>query len=66
MPGLKFRGIIEGNSNPKVFIPQMIEHYLNGHFPFDKLITFYQFDEIEKAIHDSETGESIKPVLKFN
>ncbi len=66
MPGLKFRGIIEGNSNPKVFIPQMIEHYLNGHFPFDKLITFYEFDEIEKAIHDSETGETIKPVLKFN
>lgn len=66
MPGLKFRGIIEGNSNPKRFIPQLIEHYQNGDFPFDKLVTFYKFDEIAKAIHDSETGETVKPILRMN
>jgi len=66
MPGIKFRGIIEGNSNPKRFIPQLIDHYLAGRFPFDKLISFYEFEEIEQAIHDSETGESVKPVLRMH
>lgn len=65
LAGIKLRGIIEGNSNPKVFIPQLIDHYLAGRFPFDKLITFYKFDEIEKAIHDSESGEAVKPVLRM-
>lgn len=65
MPGLKFRGIIEGNSMPKKFIPELIDHYLAGNFPFDKLVTFYDFDEIEKAIHDSEAGETVKPILRM-
>jgi len=64
LPGRKVRGIIEGNSNPDVFIPQMISWWKDGRFPFDKLIKFYKFEAIEKAFHDSESGETVKPVLR--
>ncbi|MGP0060723.1 MAG: NAD(P)-dependent alcohol dehydrogenase [Beijerinckiaceae bacterium] len=63
--GRKIRGIVEGESNPDVFIPRMIELYKQGRFPFDRLITFYSFDKINDAIHDSETGKTIKPVVRF-
>lgn len=66
LPGRKVRGIIEGNSNPDVFIPQLVAFWKDGRFPFDKLIKFYDFEDIEKAFHDSETGATVKPVLRVH
>ena len=63
MADKKIIGMLEGDSNPNVFIPQLIDFYMDGKFPFDKLITYYPFEDIEKAFHDSETGQTIKPVL---
>ncbi|CAD6560670.1 Aryl-alcohol dehydrogenase [Paraburkholderia kirstenboschensis] len=64
--GRKLRGIIEGDSHDATtFINRMIDWYREGRFPFDKLIRFYPFADIETAIRDSHTGETIKPVLKF-
>lgn len=59
------RGVIEGDSIPQVFIPQLIALYKEGLFPFDKLIRFYELDEINEAIKDSETGVTIKPVIRM-
>lgn len=63
--GRKIRGIVEGNSNPDVFIPLLIDFYMQGRFPFDRLVKFYNFDEIAKAFHDSEDGKTVKPVLRI-
>ncbi|WP_162894705.1 NAD(P)-dependent alcohol dehydrogenase [Rhizobium terrae] len=62
--GRKVQGIVEGNSNPKLFIPFLIDLYRRGHFPFDRLIRFYDFDEINEAFHAQHSGEAIKPVLR--
>jgi aryl-alcohol dehydrogenase len=59
------RGIIEGDSVPDIFIPQLIDLYSQGRFPFDRLLTFYPFDQINQAATDSERGETIKPPLRF-
>ncbi len=56
-------GLVEGNSIPKVFIPRLIECYKQGKFPFDKLIKFYDFEDINQAREDSLTGKTIKPIL---
>lgn len=56
-------GVIEGNSVPQTFIPQLIELYKAGKFPFDKLIKRYDFANINQAVHDMESGETIKPVI---
>lgn len=61
--GVKY--IIEGDADPKEFIPRMIGWYKAGKFPFDRLITKFPFDKINEAACASEKGEAIKPVLVF-
>jgi aryl-alcohol dehydrogenase len=64
--GHKLRGIIEGDAIPELFIPTLLELWKQGRFPFDELITHYEFDRLHQAIHDTETGETIKPVLRMS
>jgi aryl-alcohol dehydrogenase/geraniol dehydrogenase (NAD+) len=65
MKGVILRPITEGDANPKTFIPEMIEMYKKGIFPFDKLVTRFEFAKINEAMHAAETGAVIKPVLIF-
>lgn len=64
-PSRTIVGVIEGESVAKIFIPQLIEYYKNGQFPFDKLVKFYDFEEIDQAFEDSRIGTTIKPILKM-
>jgi aryl-alcohol dehydrogenase len=66
MKGRKILGITEGNSNPKVFIPRLVDFFMQGQFPFDRLTRFYPFDDIAQAFHDSESGAAVKPILRMN
>ena len=59
------RGVIEGESVPDVFLPRLIELWRQGRFPVDRIITHYDFDQIDTAAHDAETGRVIKPVLRM-
>jgi len=59
-------GMIEGEGVPQIFIPQLIELYKQGKFPFDKLIKFYDAKDINKAVEDSEKGVTLKPVIRFD
>ncbi|WP_298746466.1 NAD(P)-dependent alcohol dehydrogenase [uncultured Brevundimonas sp.] len=61
----KLRGIVEGQANSEIFIPRLIALYQQGKFPFDKLIRFYEFDQINQAAADSEAGGTLKPVLRM-
>ncbi len=63
MNGRTVKGIIEGDAVPDLFIPRLIELNRQGNFPYDKLIKFYPFEEINKAVEDMEKGLVIKPVL---
>lgn len=63
--GRSLRTIIEGDSVPGAFIPALIDLWMQGRFPFDKMVRFYAFEEINQAARDSETGMAIKPVLRF-
>lgn len=61
--GHTIKGIIEGDSDPDVFIPEMIELYKTGRLPFDKLIRTYPLAEINRAIADQHHGDCVKVVL---
>ncbi len=63
--GRKILGIIQGDSIPQEFIPKMIALYQAGEFPFDRLVKFYDFGEINRALEDSRRGDTIKPVLRI-
>lgn len=63
MFGRTVKGIIEGDSIPDVFIPELIHLYQQGLFPIDKLITTYPLDDIETAVTDMQSGKVLKPIL---
>ncbi|MED5370569.1 MAG: NAD(P)-dependent alcohol dehydrogenase [Myxococcota bacterium] len=62
---LRFTAIIEGDSTPDAFIPEMYELYRQGKFPLEKLIATYPFEQINQAIEDQGAGKVLKPVLVF-
>jgi aryl-alcohol dehydrogenase len=64
MNGRTVKGIVAGDSVPDLFIPSLIELYRQGRFPFDRFITYYPLDEINKASEDMEKGKALKPVLR--
>lgn len=63
--GKSMIGVIEGDSVPRVFIPKLVEFYKAGKFPFDRLVKFYSFDQINQAFEDSANGVAVKPILKL-
>ncbi len=63
--GRRAVGIIQGDAVPRRFIPLLIDLYRAGRFPFDRLVKFYDFTEINRAIADSRKGDTIKPVLRI-
>jgi aryl-alcohol dehydrogenase len=65
MNGRTVRGVLGGDAIADLFIPDLIDLYSQGRFPFDRLITFYPFDEIGQAVEDMKAGRVIKPVLKL-
>lgn len=63
--GRTVMGIAQGDSIPQLFIPQLIDYYTKGLFPFDKLIKFYPFEEINQAVEDMLAGKVIKPIVRI-
>ena len=63
--GRTIRGIIEGDANPDAFLPKLVDLFMKGRFPIDKLVTFYPFAEINRAVADSLSGKVVKPILRF-
>jgi aryl-alcohol dehydrogenase len=63
--GRKLQGIIGGNANAQTFIPKLIDHWRQGRFPFDRLITEFRFDQIDEAWDQFRKGEVIKPILRM-
>ena len=61
--GRQLRGILGGDANPRTFLPQLAEYWRQGDLPFDRMLRFYPFTEIETAWADAKSGAAIKPVL---
>ncbi len=66
LPGKSLRGVVQGDSDPKVFLPTLLDLWKKGLFPFEKMIT--KFDGLA-SINDAMTAmedphrDVIKPVL---
>ncbi|MBT0962944.1 NAD(P)-dependent alcohol dehydrogenase [Denitromonas iodatirespirans] len=61
--GRRLVGIVEGGAIPDQLIPKLIALHAEGRFPFDRMVKFYPFAEINTAIADSENGHCIKPIV---
>lgn len=65
--GKSLRGVIQGDSISRQFIPMLLNLHKQGRFPFERLITYYDqgLDDINQAVEDCEKGHVIKPVLRL-
>ncbi len=63
--GVTIKSVIEGDSIPDLFIPKLIQLYVDGLFPFDKMIKFYELNQINQAVEDSEKGITLKPIIRM-
>ena len=61
--GQTVRGIIEGDSDPDEFLPQLIDAWRAGKLPLEKLVRTYPFAEINAAIAAQHHGDCVKVVL---
>lgn len=59
----KVRGVLIGDTIAKYHLPNLIEFYKRGEFPFDQFIKYYDFENINQAEADSISGEVIKAVV---
>jgi aryl-alcohol dehydrogenase len=63
--GRVVRGIVEGEAVPSQFLPRLVDFWRRGQFPVDRMMTYYDFDQIDQAAQDAEAGTVIKPVLRI-
>ncbi len=59
------RGVIQGDSVPQEFIPILADHIVAGRFPLQRMITFYDLADINRAAAESSAGKTIKPVIRM-
>lgn len=63
--GKIIRGVVEGDADPQTFIPQLVDAFMDGRFPIDRVSKTYRFEDINQAVDDTDSGAVIKPVLLF-
>jgi aryl-alcohol dehydrogenase len=63
--GLRVQAIIEGDSIPDEFIPELVALHAAGKFPLEKLVKTYPFAEINRAVEEQKQGVCVKAVLVF-
>jgi aryl-alcohol dehydrogenase len=61
--GHRIHGIIEGDSDLDRFIPELLDHFKAGRFPFDTLVKTYPLNQINEAVAAQLRGDCIKAVL---
>ena len=64
--GKRIIGVLGGGGRSGQLIPALVELYQQGRFPFDRLIKYYELDQIEQALEDSKSGKVIKPILRMS
>lgn len=61
--GHRIQGIVEGDSDLQTFIPELVEHFRQGRFPFAQLVQTFPLDRINEAVAAQLRGDCIKAVL---
>jgi aryl-alcohol dehydrogenase len=63
--GRTVTGVLEGSSVPDRFIPRLASLYLGGQLPYDRLVSFYDFADLPRALDDAEHGRVVKAVVRM-
>jgi Zn-dependent alcohol dehydrogenase len=62
---LTVRAVLLGDAVPAEFVPKMITWYRKGQFPVEKLIKFFDAENMADAVLAMQTGSVVKPVITW-
>ncbi|WP_129642633.1 NAD(P)-dependent alcohol dehydrogenase [Peristeroidobacter agariperforans] len=62
--GKTLRGVTEGDSVPQRFIPQLIDWWRDGTFPFDRLVSYFSLAQLNEAAAACASGLAIKAIVQ--
>jgi aryl-alcohol dehydrogenase len=63
--GRKLRGCIQGDADPQEFFPRLFSHWRQGDLPVERLVSFYELGDVNRAVADAQRGRVVKPVLRI-
>jgi aryl-alcohol dehydrogenase len=63
--GKRILGVMGGGGQTPRFLEALMDLQLQGRFPLEKLVRFYDFAEVNRAIDDSDAGTTVKPILRM-
>ena len=63
--GKRIIGVLGGSGRSAELIGGLIDLYALGRFPIDRLVSYFNLDEVETALARSYDGSVIKPVLRM-
>ncbi len=63
LAGRTLRGATMGLSNPRVFIPRLVEMWRAGLLPLEAMSRTFPLSEVEAALAAAADGSVVKPVL---
>ncbi|QPG44113.1 MULTISPECIES: NAD(P)-dependent alcohol dehydrogenase [unclassified Rhodococcus (in: high G+C Gram-positive bacteria)] len=64
--GRTLTGVIEGDADPHVFLPELVRLWQQGSFPVEKLIRTFPFERFDEALAAVRAGDVVKAVLTFD
>lgn len=62
--GKTLRGVTEGDSVAHRFIPQLIDWWRDGQFPFDRLVSYFSLAQLNEAAAACASGLAIKAIVQ--
>jgi aryl-alcohol dehydrogenase len=63
--GRTVRGILGGEGQSQQLLPTLVDLHAEGRFPFDRLVQFFDLDQVNDAMQASASGDVLKPVLRM-
>lgn len=63
--GRTLTGVIEGDADPLVFLPRLVDLWRQGRFPIEKIVRTFPIDRIDDAVTAARSGDVVKAVLTF-
>ncbi|WP_234532293.1 NAD(P)-dependent alcohol dehydrogenase [Streptomyces shenzhenensis] len=63
--GKRVVGVLGGGGRSTRLITALIDLYRQGRFPMDRLVSWFDFDQIEQALAASYAGDVIKPIVRM-
>ena len=64
--GFTYQGSNQGDSEPRKFLPWLLEKNREGSFPFDELVKTFPVKDVAQAVQEVKDGRVVKAVLVWD